>query len=104
MNNSENEMEEDESEWRNSFVDSAALCSATSAATSGTGTNLSVVLFFLDLYMMILFLKSGTATKKTPGPARRVILHFDLDCFYAQVEMIRNPALRDVSLGKLAPA
>ncbi|KAI4873795.1 hypothetical protein NFI96_017980, partial [Prochilodus magdalenae] len=30
---------------------------------------------------------------------RRVILHFDLDCFYAQVEMIRNPALRTKPLG-----
>ncbi|XP_061751361.1 DNA polymerase iota isoform X3 [Nerophis ophidion] len=29
----------------------------------------------------------------------KVILHFDLDCFYAQVEMLRNPALRDVPLG-----
>ncbi|XP_067084631.1 DNA polymerase iota isoform X1 [Osmerus mordax] len=29
----------------------------------------------------------------------RVILHFDMDCFYAQVEMIRNPALRNVPLG-----
>uniref|UniRef100_M3ZLY2 Polymerase (DNA directed) iota n=1 Tax=Xiphophorus maculatus TaxID=8083 RepID=M3ZLY2_XIPMA len=36
---------------------------------------------------------------KIPGSAHRVILHFDLDCFYAQVEMIRNPALRDVPLG-----
>lgn len=34
-----------------------------------------------------------------PSPPHRVILHFDLDCFYAQVEMIRNPALRDVPLG-----
>ncbi|XP_028852046.1 DNA polymerase iota isoform X2 [Denticeps clupeoides] len=31
--------------------------------------------------------------------SRRVVLHFDLDCFYAQVEMVRNPALRDVPLG-----
>lgn len=30
---------------------------------------------------------------------QKVILHFDLDCFYAQVEMIRNPALRNVPLG-----
>ncbi|XP_062873810.1 DNA polymerase iota [Trichomycterus rosablanca] len=30
---------------------------------------------------------------------QRVILHFDLDCFYAQVEMIRNPALRSKPLG-----
>ncbi|NXQ81290.1 POLI polymerase, partial [Nyctibius grandis] len=29
----------------------------------------------------------------------RVIVHVDLDCFYAQVEMIRNPALRDKPLG-----
>ncbi|XP_041109933.1 DNA polymerase iota [Polyodon spathula] len=38
------------------------------------------------------------------GPHRRqnnnrIILHFDLDCFYAQVEMIRNPELRDKPLG-----
>ncbi|XP_074992022.1 DNA polymerase iota-like isoform X2 [Calonectris borealis] len=31
--------------------------------------------------------------------ACRVILHVDLDCFYAQVEMIRNPELRDKPLG-----
>ncbi|NXJ97197.1 POLI polymerase, partial [Corythaixoides concolor] len=29
----------------------------------------------------------------------RVIVHVDLDCFYAQVEMIRNPELRDEPLG-----
>ncbi|NXW90036.1 POLI polymerase, partial [Alopecoenas beccarii] len=29
----------------------------------------------------------------------RVIMHMDLDCFYAQVEMIRNPELRDKPLG-----
>lgn len=46
---------------------------------------------------------SGPSLYKTSGPtsAHRVILHFDLDCFYAQVEMIRNPALREVPLGKL---
>ncbi|AWP07467.1 putative DNA polymerase iota-like [Scophthalmus maximus] len=44
---------------------------------------------------------SGPSLYKTSGPtsAHRVILHFDLDCFYAQVEMIRNPALREVPLG-----
>ncbi|XP_030593380.1 DNA polymerase iota isoform X2 [Archocentrus centrarchus] len=63
MGNSEDE--EDETEWRNSFVDSAAHSPPAAAS----------------------------------GPAHRVILHFDLDCFYAQVEMIRNPALREVPLG-----
>lgn len=29
----------------------------------------------------------------------RVILHIDIDCFYAQVEMLRNPALRTKPLG-----
>ena len=29
----------------------------------------------------------------------RAILHFDIDCFYAQVEMLRRPALRDQPLG-----
>ncbi|KAL3865939.1 hypothetical protein ACJMK2_043284 [Sinanodonta woodiana] len=29
----------------------------------------------------------------------RTILHFDIDCFYAQVEMIRNPELKDKPLG-----
>ncbi|KAI8483322.1 hypothetical protein Bbelb_389260 [Branchiostoma belcheri] len=29
----------------------------------------------------------------------RVIVHIDVDCFYAQVEMIRDPTLRDKPLG-----
>ncbi|XP_066845093.1 DNA polymerase iota isoform X4 [Anser cygnoides] len=37
------------------------------------------------------------------APARnaacRVVVHVDLDCFYAQVEMVRNPELRDKPLG-----
>ncbi|XP_072290074.1 DNA polymerase iota [Eucyclogobius newberryi] len=35
----------------------------------------------------------------TSSAPHKVILHFDMDCFYAQVEMIRNPALRTVPLG-----
>ncbi|NXK48620.1 POLI polymerase, partial [Chauna torquata] len=31
--------------------------------------------------------------------AGRVIVHIDLDCFYAQVEMVRNPELRGKPLG-----
>ena len=29
----------------------------------------------------------------------RTIIHIDIDCFYAQVEMLRNPLLRDKPLG-----
>uniref|UniRef100_UPI0037E7B48C DNA polymerase iota n=1 Tax=Semicossyphus pulcher TaxID=241346 RepID=UPI0037E7B48C len=74
MDNSEDEVEEDENEWRTSFVDSVPL---SPAAVSGP-----------RLYKI-----------PEPTPAHRIILHFDLDCFYAQVEMIRNPALREVPLG-----
>ncbi|XP_004575706.3 DNA polymerase iota isoform X1 [Maylandia zebra] len=72
MENSEDE--EDENEWRNSFVDSPTHSPPAAAA-------------------------SGPSISKTRVHAHKVILHFDLDCFYAQVEMIRNPALREVPLG-----
>ncbi|GJQ66744.1 hypothetical protein Trydic_g4684 [Trypoxylus dichotomus] len=29
----------------------------------------------------------------------RVIIHIDIDCFYAQVEMIKNPGLRNIPMG-----
>lgn len=29
----------------------------------------------------------------------RIIIHVDIDCFYAQVEMLRNPELRNLPLG-----
>eukprot|EP00045_Choanoeca_perplexa_P016839 m.232144 g.232144 ORF g.232144 m.232144 type:complete len:489 (+) comp17372_c0_seq15:60-1526(+) len=32
-------------------------------------------------------------------PRTRTIIHFDLDCFYAQVHMVENPSLRDKPLG-----
>uniref|UniRef100_A0A667YA33 Polymerase (DNA directed) iota n=1 Tax=Myripristis murdjan TaxID=586833 RepID=A0A667YA33_9TELE len=72
MENSDEEVDEDETEWRSSFTDSEVTASV-----------------------------SGSTFSKTPPPtpAQRVILHLDLDCFYAQVEMIRNPALRSVPLG-----
>ncbi|KAK2837940.1 hypothetical protein Q5P01_015152 [Channa striata] len=74
MDNGEDEVEEDETEWEKSFVNSDPMSPATAP---------------------------GPSLSKTSGPtaADRVILHFDLDCFYAQVEMIRNPALREVPLG-----
>lgn len=31
----------------------------------------------------------------------RVIIHIDIDCFYAQVEMIRHPELKDKPLGNV---
>ncbi|XP_008304340.1 DNA polymerase iota [Stegastes partitus] len=70
MNNSEDELDEDETEWKSSFVDPAAPAPSAAAA-------------------------SGPDIRRT----HRVVVHFDLDCFYAQVEMIRNPALRQVPLG-----
>lgn len=41
----------------------------------------------------------GSSADRVTLTSQRVILHFDLDCFYAQVEMIRNPALRTKPLG-----
>ncbi|XP_030421940.1 DNA polymerase iota isoform X5 [Gopherus evgoodei] len=38
-------------------------------------------------------------TLPSGSTAHRVIVHTDLDCFYAQVEMIHNPELRDKPLG-----
>ncbi|GAA6218683.1 DNA polymerase iota [Lates japonicus] len=74
MDSSDEEVEEDETEWKSSFVDPAPLSPAAAPGPS-------------------LHKTSG------PTPAHKVILHLDLDCFYAQVEMIRNPTLRDVPLG-----
>lgn len=31
---------------------------------------------------------------------KRVVIHIDIDCFYAQVEMIQHPELRHKPLGK----
>ncbi|XP_070543348.1 DNA polymerase iota-like isoform X2 [Ptychodera flava] len=35
----------------------------------------------------------------TKSDHRRTIVHIDVDCFYAQVEMLRNPSLKDKPLG-----
>ena len=37
--------------------------------------------------------------RKATGDHRRTIIHIDIDCFYAQVEMINNPILRAKPLG-----
>ncbi|XP_061585575.1 DNA polymerase iota isoform X2 [Cololabis saira] len=71
MDISNDELEEDETQWESRFLDSAASPAPVSEAS----------------------------VNKKPGPPHRVILHFDLDCFYAQVEMLRNPALTHVPLG-----
>jgi DNA polymerase iota len=36
--------------------------------------------------------------KSTLGHSRTIV-HIDADCFYAQVEMLRDPTLRDKPLG-----
>ena len=35
----------------------------------------------------------------TKDDHKRTIIHIDIDCFYAQVEMLNDPALRDQPLG-----
>ncbi|XP_045114553.1 LOW QUALITY PROTEIN: DNA polymerase iota-like [Portunus trituberculatus] len=45
------------------------------------------------------FTVAGDAWVLLPADHRRVIIHLDADCFYAQVEMVRNPTLRDKPLG-----
>ncbi|KAM9342435.1 LOW QUALITY PROTEIN: DNA polymerase iota-like [Pholidichthys leucotaenia] len=72
MDNSEDEV--DDIEWKSSFVDSAS--SSPAAASSGNEDQRSI---------------------RCQDPDT-VILHFDLDFFYAQGEMIRNTALREVPL------
>ena len=47
------------------------------------------------LFDVSLFSFEGTCCSRHP----RTIIHIDVDCFYAQVEMLRNPALRDKPLG-----
>ena len=47
----------------------------------------------------------ATAEQDGPSPGvqnvpGRVILHLDLDCFYAQVETLRNPELKGKPMGK----
>ena len=38
-------------------------------------------------------------TKKCPQSHKRCIIHIDFDCFYCQVEVIRNPALKSRPFG-----
>ena len=53
----------------------------------------------------------GAAAQRLPQPcddhvgapdARRCILHLDVDAFYAQVEELRDPSLRDVPMARCA--
>ncbi|WAR00079.1 POLI-like protein [Mya arenaria] len=49
------------------------------------------------------YIPSGDTTRRKVGTSlqihRAVIVHIDIDCFYAQVEMLRNPELRTKPLG-----
>ena len=47
---------------------------------------------------LALLLSAASALTELDHP--KTILHIDVDCFYAQVEMIHNPELRDVPLGE----
>ncbi|XP_066458597.1 DNA polymerase iota [Eleutherodactylus coqui] len=46
-----------------------------------------------------LWSREPVGCRRPAPPPRRVILHLDMDCFYAQVEMIRNPELKEKPLG-----
>ena len=45
-----------------------------------------------------MYITGITGLRSTPHD--RVIIHIDIDCFYAQVEMIRHPELRNKPLGR----
>ena len=49
---------------------------------------------------MALLLSAASVPAELDHP--RTILHIDIDCFYAQVEMIHNPELRNVPLGEFS--
>ncbi|XP_072430269.1 DNA polymerase iota [Chiloscyllium punctatum] len=76
----EEEEEEDEREWccTVDYVDSSPASPVPVAATSS------------DLTGNI----HKDSIQDTSVPGYRVIVHIDLDCFYAQVEMLRNPELK----------
>ncbi|CAG9789100.1 unnamed protein product [Diatraea saccharalis] len=42
---------------------------------------------------------SSSTCSYVDGDHTRSIIHIDIDCFYAQVEMVKNPELRSVPLG-----
>lgn len=70
--------------------------------TTGVIALSPVIVLTVKLHFSLSVIHGGKYCDKVPvTPVQRVILHFDLDCFYAQVEMIRNPALRNVPLGDL---
>ncbi|XP_043577115.1 DNA polymerase iota isoform X2 [Chiloscyllium plagiosum] len=73
----EEEEEEDEREWccTVDYVDSSPASPAPVAAASSDLTGNS----------------HKDSIQDTSVPGYRVIVHIDLDCFYAQVEMLRNP-------------
>ncbi len=43
--------------------------------------------------------RDGQDQVVVPGGSGRVVIHLDLDCFYAQAEAILDPSLRDVPFG-----
>ncbi|XP_048459959.1 DNA polymerase iota [Rhincodon typus] len=76
----EEEEEEDEREWCCTVddIDSSPVSPAVAAAASGEWTGNG----------------NKYSIQDTDISGFRVIVHIDLDCFYAQVEMIRNPELK----------
>ncbi|VDI32765.1 DNA polymerase kappa [Mytilus galloprovincialis] len=83
------DVHEDDSEWTNPFYEQDSMHSnhvEPPQSKKKRNSTCNAVCTESDVYISKL--------KHT-----RTIIHIDIDCFYAQVEMIRNPKLRDKPLG-----
>ncbi|KAL7989133.1 hypothetical protein Chor_008052 [Crotalus horridus] len=96
MEDSEGEGEETEAEWLLPGP-SRGLSRDSLSAVEGVSFDISGSLELME-YFPLAKGHHGQALPKENG-WNRIIVHLDLDCFYAQVEMICNPELRSKPLG-----
>ena len=85
--------EEDEEEWNKSLLDNPS--SINSISTSKQ--NLVRQINLADPIINNASSSKLNSARQIKHP--RCIVHIDIDCFYAQVEMIKNPELRNVPMG-----
>ena len=90
---SEEESEDDE-EWDKSFLDNSSLINSAFSSKHNSARQVN-----LDNPSPI----NSNSTSKLNSTRQikhpRCIIHIDIDCFYAQVEMIKNPELQNVPMG-----